>query len=249
MSQLTLATDAEVSARHVCFLETGRATPSRDMVDLLAGVLRVPLADHNAMLVAAGYAPAFAERALEATDLKHVRRAFEFILRQQDPYPAFVVDAEWNIIMRNDAVARIFGLFQSAPALPPRLAGNALHALCHPDGLRRFIVNWEEFAGPLVHTLQREAAEGTSPAARRLRDEVLAYPGMPSQWTSADAPLPMSPVLTLRLKRDDIALAFFSMLTVLAAPRDIMLERLRVECFYPADAMTEELARRLARGR
>jgi transcriptional regulator with XRE-family HTH domain len=246
MSQLALATDAEVSARHVCFLETGRATPSRDMVELLASVLRVPLADRNVMLVAAGYAPAYAERALEATAVQHVRRAFAFILRQQEPYPAFVIDAQWNIIMRNDAADRIFGLFRTAPGLPLRLAGNALHALCHPDGLRRFIVNWEEFAGPLIQTLRREAAESANPAAGRLRDEVLAYPGMPSQWTSPGLHLPLSPVLTLRLKRDDIALAFFSMLTVLAAPRDIMLERLRVECFYPADAATADAARKLA---
>jgi transcriptional regulator with XRE-family HTH domain len=185
MSQLALATDAEISARHVCFLETGRATPSRDMVELLASVLRVPLADRNVMLAAAGYAPAYAERALEATAVQHVRRAFEFILRQQEPYPAFVIDGQWNIIMRNDAVDRIFGLFRTTPGLPLRLAGNALHALCHPDGLRRFIVNWEEFAGPLIQTLQREAAERANPAAGRLRDEVLAYPGMPSQFARA----------------------------------------------------------------
>lgn len=246
MSQLALATEAEVSARHLCFLETGRATPSHDMVELLASVLSVSLAERNAMLVAAGYAPAYAERTLEAAELQHVRRAFDFILAQQEPYPALVVDGQWNIVKRNAAGPRIFGLFQADPPLPPRLARNALHAICHQAGLRRFIVNWEEFAGPLIQTVHREAAAGTNPAAARLRDEVLAYPGMPARWKIPDPNAPMSPVLTLRLKRGDLTLSFFSMLTVLAAPRDVMLEQLRVECFYPADAATEETARRLA---
>lgn len=246
MSQLTLATEAEVSSRHVCFLETGRGTPSRDMVELLAGVLGVPLNERNAMLVAAGYAPAYAERTFEAPELRHVRRAFDYMLGQQEPYPAFVIDGRWNIVMRNRAGPRIFGLFHADPGPPPRMAQNALHAICHPAGLRQFIVNWEEFAGPLIQTVHREAAAGTNPPAARLLAELLAYPGMPSRWRVPDPNIPMSPVLTMRLKRGDLALAFFSMLTVLATPHDIMLEQLRVECFYPADNLTEETARRLA---
>src|SRR5262245_25616295 len=101
MSQLALAVEAEVSSRHLCFLETGRAQPSREMIQILAEVLDVSLADRNAMLLAAGYAPAYGQRDLDAPEVAHVRRAFQFVLRQQEPYPAVVVDGGWNVVMRN----------------------------------------------------------------------------------------------------------------------------------------------------
>src|SRR5947207_1755518 len=112
MSQLTLATEAGISTRHLSFLETGRAQPSREMVQLLAGMLDVPLGERNALLVSAGYAPMYAERPLGAPELAPVRRALEFILRQQEPYPALVLDGDWNIVMHNDAVHRVFAPFK-----------------------------------------------------------------------------------------------------------------------------------------
>jgi transcriptional regulator with XRE-family HTH domain len=246
MSQLALAVEAEISARHLCFLETGRAQPSREMVHLLAGALELSLGDRNAMLLAAGYAPAYAERSLQAPEMDHVRRALGFILRQQEPYPAIVVDGEWNTVLRNDAATRIFGLFLGPSPPGPALRRNAMHQICHPEGLRRFIVNWEEFAGPLIQTLHREAAGGANPAAARLRDELLTYPGMPARWKIPDPHAPATPVLTMRLQKDDVSLAFFTTLTMLATPRDVTLEQLRIECFYPADRATEKTARRLA---
>jgi hypothetical protein len=122
------------------------------------------------------------------------------------------------------------------------LARNAMHVTCHPDGLGRYIENWEEFAGPFIQTLHREAAHGTNAAAARLRDAVLAYPGMPPRWRTPDPRAPAPPVLTMRLKRDDSHLALFSTLTTLATPRDSTLEQLRIECFYPADRETEATA-------
>jgi transcriptional regulator with XRE-family HTH domain len=246
MSQLALAVEAEVSARHVSFLETGRAQPSRDMVQLLASVLDVSLGDRNALLLAAGYAPAYAERTLEAPDLDGVRRALEFILRQHEPYPAIVLDGGWTVVMRNRAAQRIFPRFLDPGTLSRDLAVNAMHSVCHPDGMRRFIENWEEFAGPLIQTVHREAADGTNAPAARLRDALLAYPGMPPKWKRADPRSPAPPLLTMRLRRGDLSLAFFSTLTALATPRDVMLEQLRIECFYPADEATEKTARRLA---
>jgi transcriptional regulator with XRE-family HTH domain len=246
MSQLGLATEAEVSARHVSFLETGKAQPSRDMVQLLANVLDVSLGDRNTLLLAAGYAPAYPERTLEAPDLDHVRRALEFILRQHEPYPAIVLDGAWTIVMRNGAARRIFRRFLDPGALSRDLALNAMHSVCHPAGMRRFIENWEEFAGPLIQTVHREATDGTNAPAARLRDALLAYPGMPPKWKHADPRAPAPPVLTMRLCRGDLSLAFFSTLTTLATPRDVMLEQLRIECFYPADPATEATARRLA---
>ena len=119
--------------------------------------------------------------------------------------------------------------------------------ICHPEGIRRFILNWEEFAGPLVQMLHREAAGGTNPEVVRLRDALLAYPGMPPLWKVPDPRAALLPVLPMQLRRDDLSLAFFSTLTMLATPRDVTLEQLRIECFYPADAATEATAQRLAR--
>lgn len=245
MSQLTLATEAGVSARHLCFLETGRAHPSREMVETLVTALDLPLGERNPMLLSAGYAPAYGERPLGAPELAHVRRAFEFILARQEPFPAIVIDGEWTIVMANEGARRIYGRFIDPAALPPQHARNAMHAVCHPRGMRRFIVNWEEFAGPLIQTIHREAAAGVSPGAGRLRDELLAYPGMPQRWMSPNPFAAVAPVLTMRLERDDLRLAFFSTLTVLAIPCDVTLERLRIECFYPADRATEDAVRRL----
>jgi hypothetical protein len=199
------------------------------MVERLAVALDVPLADRNAVLLAAGFAPAYGERELGAPELARVRRALEFILRQQEPYPAIVVDGRWDVVMRNDAARRIFDLFLDSPPLGRAEARNALRATFHPDGLRRFIVNWEELAGPLVSALHRDAA--TSPAAAALRDELLAYPGVPARWRTPDPGATAPPLLAMRLQRGDLRLAFFSTFTVLAAPQDVTLQQLRIECF------------------
>ena len=197
-------------------------------------------------MLAAGYAPAYGEHKLEEPELEHVRRALTFVLNRQEPYPALVVDDAWNAIMRNSAAQRPFGLFQNASAIPPEHARNAMHMICHPEGMRRFIVNWEDFAGPLIQMIHREAASGTNPGAARLRDELLAYSGMPPRWKIPDSHARATPVLTMRLKKGDLCVTFFSTLTMLATPHDITLEQLRIECFYPADSATEETARRLA---
>lgn len=136
-----------------------------------------------------------------------------------------MVDGGWNTVLANEAAPRIFGRFFDPSALGP-LAGNAMHVIGHPQGLRRFVVNWEEFAGPLMRMLHREAA--AAPAAAALRDAVLAYPGMPAvRWRAPDAAAPVPPVGCMRLRRDDLALGFFSTLTMLATPRAVSLEQLR----------------------
>ena len=244
MNQLALAVDAEMSVRHLSFLETGRARPSRAMVERLGAVLDVPLADRNLLLLAAGYAPLYGARELDAPELEPVRRALQFILRQQEPYPALVIDALWNVVMRNAAADRIFGPLRGATKLSRTHAANALHSTFHPDGLRRFIVNWEEFAGGLIQSIHRDAA--TSAAAARLRDELLAYPGVPSRWRMPELRGGAPPLLTMRVQREDVTLAFFTTMTTLASPQDVTLAQLRIECFHPADAETEALAARLA---
>jgi transcriptional regulator with XRE-family HTH domain len=245
MSQLDLATEAEISARHLSFLETGRAQPSRDMIQLLGNVLGIPFFDQNALLLAAGFAPKFAHREIDAPELEQVKRALEFILKQQEPYPALVIDEAWNIRMRNAASERIFRLFRDLSELPSNRSQNAMHILCHPKGVRRYMTNWEEFVGPLIQSIHRETAAGNSAAVLQLRDELLSYPGMPAGWKTATT-VAAPPLLTMRLKKDDLHLAFFATLTTFANPHEVTLQQLRVECLFPADKATEEITRRLA---
>jgi transcriptional regulator with XRE-family HTH domain len=244
MSQLALATDAGISARHLSFLETGRAQPSREMVQLLAGMLDVPLGERNALLMSAGYAPIYGERPLGAPELEPVRRALEFIMRQQEPYPALVLDGQWNIVMRNGASRRIFDLFRGPSRDDEPI--NVMRTLFHPNGLRPFVTNWEEVAECLMHAVHREVAATGADAVVRLRDELLAYPGVPSRWRAADTLAPMPPLVSMHLRKGDLSLAFFGMITLLGTPRDVTLQQLKIECFFPADAVTEQIARQLA---
>jgi len=244
MSQLALATEAGISTRHLSFLETGRAHPSREMVQLLTGMLDVPLGERNALLVSAGYAPIFGERPLGAPELEPVRRALQFILRQQEPFPAFVLDVQWNIVMRNDASRRIFGLFKG-PGHDEKSV-NVMRTVFDPERLRQYITNWEDVAQCLMHSIHREVAATGSDAVIRLRDELLAYPGVPSRWSTPDALAAMPPLISMQMRKGDLALAFFSTITMFATPRDVTLQQLKIECFFPADAVTEQVARRLA---
>ena len=246
LSQLTLALDAEISARHLSFLETGRANPSRDMVLLLARVLEVPPRGRNELLLAAGYAPVYHERGLDAPEMAQVRRALQFTLRQQEPYPALVVDGRWNILMSNEGATRLMGLFldpgEAATLGPP----NALRLFYHPRGMRPFIENWQATAGALIQWLHRDTLRGR-PETARLLDELLSYPDVPKAWRTLDLDAPAAPFLAVELAKDDLHLTFFSTLTSLGVPYDITLDELRVECFFPADEGSEALMRRLAR--
>jgi transcriptional regulator with XRE-family HTH domain len=248
MSQLTVATEAEISARHLSFLETGRAQPSREMVLLLAGVLDVPLRERNALLVAAGFAPVYQETPLAAPELSQVHRALGFMLTQQEPYPALVVDRHWDVLMQNEGANRLFHLFLDREAAaevpgPP----NAARLTFHPRGLRPYITNWEVLAGPLIQQIHREAVGGIpDEGTRRLLDELLAYPDVPTRWRIPDPKAQSMPLLALALRKDSLALRFFTTIATIGTPQDITLQELRVECFFPADDATERLVRGLA---
>lgn len=244
MSQLQLALEAGISARHLSFLETGRAQPSREMVQLLAGRLDVPLAERNALLVGAGYAPIYGERSLGAPELAHVRRALEFTLRQQEPYPALVLDGFHNIVMRNDASRRIFELFRGP--VPDHQPINGLRTVFDPNGLRPFVDNWDEMAECMMQSLQRQIADTGNDALMQLRDELLALPGVPSHFRTLCAMAADPPIINLRLRKGDLVLSFFSAVSFIGRVRDITLQDLKIECFFPADAVTDQFARRLA---
>ena len=246
MSQLALAIEAEVSSRHVSFMETGRSRPSREMVILLAEVLDIPPRARNDLLAAAGYAPIYRESDLDAPEMAQFRRALDFMLRQQEPYPAIVLDRYWNILLANEGTSRFMDLFldsEEAAALGP---ANGLRLICHPEGLRSYIVNWEVTAAALIQWLHRELLRSADSGMRLLLEELLAYPGVPRNWRTLDLDAPAAPFLAIEMQKGEIHLSFFTTLTTLGTPYDITLHELRIESFFPADHSTDAALRRLA---
>jgi transcriptional regulator with XRE-family HTH domain len=246
MSQLALAIEAEVSPRHICFIETGRARPSREMVLLLASALDVPLRERNALLLAAGFAPAYQETHLDSPELEAVRAALQAILRQQEPHPAVVMNRSWDILTSNDAASRFFGfLLDQASASGPV---NVIRMMFDPDGLRPFVMNWEEVAEALIMRVHREAVGGAPDAATvRLLEEVLAFPGVPRRWQRLSLERPLMPVIPVSFRKGSKTFAYFSTVTTLGTAQDVTLQELRIECFFPMDAETERNAEELAR--
>jgi len=206
------------------------------MIVRLADGLQIPLRERNTLLLAAGYAPLYHETDLNTAEMEEARRAVEFILAQQEPYPAIVLDRHWNLLLANAAAGRFRALF---PECNPPQPANSLRLILHPRGLRPFILNWEEVASRMMQRLQREAA--ANPADTRtgaLLQEVLGYPGVSSRWQTPDLDRPPSPLLPIRYQRDDQVYSFFSTITTFGTPQDITLQELRIECFFPADETT-----------
>ena len=246
MSQLGLATEADLSARHLSFVETGRAQPSRDLVLHLSRVLEVPLRARNELLTAAGFAPIYRETALDAPELAQVRRAVDFILRQQEPYPALVLDRHWNILMANAAMGRVIDLFLSPEEATAAGAPNVMRLTYHPRGLRSWIVNWEETASAYIQWLHRDLLRTGDEKTRALLDELLGYPGIPRAWLAIDLDASTEPFLAMEFRKGDVALSFFTTIASLGTPYDVTLHELRVESFFPADDATDRALRHLA---
>src|SRR3954468_7171022 len=193
VSQLDLALEAGVSSRHVSFIETGRAQPSREMVVMLARVLDVPLRDRNDLLMSAGYAAIYRATDLDAPALEQARRALDFMLRQQEPYPAIVVDRSWTILKANGGAARLVETFAD-PSAASEWNGNAMRLMFHPRGLRPHIVNWEAMAAALIQWLHRDVLSGLGgEPARTLLHELLSYPGVPPRWRTLDLDVSTAP--------------------------------------------------------
>jgi transcriptional regulator with XRE-family HTH domain len=245
LSQLDLALDAGMSARHLSCVETGKAQPSRDMIARLADALEMPLRERNALLMAAGYAPKYPETALGTPELAQVRRAIEFILEQQEPYPAFLLNRRWDVLMANRAAMRV-----NSFVLRGRVSAhtNMLRQIFDPADLRGVVVNWEDVAGNLIRHLHNEVAAAPSDvAARALLDEVLSYPGVPARWRTRELGAAPSPLLTTVFRQDGREISFFSTITTFGTPRDVTLDELHIECCFPVDDATAEFCRALAR--
>jgi len=233
LSQLDVASRSAVSARHLSFIETGRARPSREMVLHLAQRLEVPLRERNRLLLAAGYAPGFGERSLEEKDMSPVREAIERLLRAHEPYPALVVDRHWNIVASNRGVA--FVVRNVAPELLAAPA-NVYRIALHPDGLAPRIRNLGEWSAHMLTRLRRELEIAPDPELDALYEELAAYPGV---QTSSEQPSEAEAILlTHTIELDDVRLTMFSTVTTFGTARDVTLAELAIESFFPANAET-----------
>lgn len=234
LSQLDLSLAADVSTRHLSFLETGRATPSRDMVLHLADHLDVPLRERNALLLAAGYAPVYAESGLDGPDMAPTMAALRGVLAGHEPYPALLVDRRWNLVDLNDSAAGFLTEGIAAELLEPPV--NVLRASLHPDGLAPRIVNLREWRAHLLHRLRREADLLGVPELDDLYEELAGYPygGGPA------GPDPATPAVAvpLRLRQSAGELTFLSLVSTFGTPVDVTLDELVLETFLPADDAT-----------
>lgn len=250
LSQLELAHEAEVSSRHVSFIETGRATPSREMVLALAGVLDVPLRERNALLQAAGYAPVYRETRLEDPAMAEVRQALRLILEGHEPFGAVVMDRSWDILMVNRAQARFLELLGEAPPpayeVLPAPRRNGLKEMLSPTGLRPLIRNWEEVAPVILGRVRREVMWARDPAQRALVDSLLAQAELPRHRSATAGAASPGLVVPVELAVGGQVLRLFSTIATLGTAQDITLHELRIELFHAADEETRRLARQLA---
>ena len=246
LSQLELALEAEVSARHISFLETGRAAPSKEMLVTLSNVLDVPLRERNFLLLAAGYAPLYGETKLDDPRMAQVRAVIEIMLKSNEPRSALAHDRHWNVVMANGAFLRFLkfvlgkapvGVAPLEVTREPRL--NVLRLLFAPDGLRKVVVNWEVSAKALLNEAYRRLTWARDEKLRQLIAEVLSYPGVPSRWREPDLEAPHALILPMELDVGGKIARMFSTVTTVSTPHDVTLQDLHVEVFYAADAETE----------
>lgn len=234
-SQLEVSAETGISTRHLSYVETGRSRPSRELVLRLAEHLEVPLRDRNVLLLAAGYAPVYAERSLDSAEMVGIRRALEQVLTGHEPWPALVVDRGWNLVMANRTVSALVA--GAAPELlePPV---NVLRLSLHPDGMSRRILNLAEWRGHLLDRLAREASVTGAAEVTDLLEELRGYPGGESR------PAPEGRVaVPLRVRTDAGELALISTVTTFGTAVDVALAELTVEAFLPADEETAQALR------
>jgi len=246
LSQLDLAQEAEVSTRHLSYVETGRAAPSREMVLRLAERLDVPLRERNALLVAAGFAPMYRQRSLDDPAMAAARRAVDLVLKGHEPFPALAVDRHWNLVAHNALVPMLMA--GAAPELVTAPV-NVLRLSLHPDGLAPRIANLAQWRAHLLERLQQQIAATGDAVLQALHDELEAYP---TPQVSHDTPAVETElsgvVVPFQLATPNGVLSFISTTTIFGTPVDVTLQELAVESFFPADAQTAAALAALAAG-
>jgi len=241
MSQLDLSLEAGISSRHLSFVETGRSRPSRELVLRLAEILEVPLRERNDLLTAAGFAPAFRETGLDHTTMREARRALDLILERHSPYPAFVLDRDWNLVMANPHALEVFAKIP----LVARGDGpvNAMDLIFSPEGLRPLIGNWRAVASHQLRRLKKDiyAEAGAGPAAQLL-DHLRGYPGVVEIETAIGrTPGSDGPLLLMEAEMNGQYQRLFSSIATFGTAQDITLAELRIEMFFPADDATRRI--------
>jgi transcriptional regulator with XRE-family HTH domain len=239
LSQLEFATAAEISSKHLSFLETGRSRPSREMLLKLAELLDVPLRERNTMLVAAGFAPTFKERPLDDPALEAARRAVDLVLQGHEPYPALAIDRHWTMLAANRALMPLLDGIPPALLQPPL---NVLRLSLHPEGLAPRIVNLAQWRVHLLARLRRQIDVSADTMLIALHDELLALPAPAANAREAQVAA-NSVAIPLRLAMNGVVLSFISTTTVFGTPVDITLSELALETFFPADAETARILR------
>jgi transcriptional regulator with XRE-family HTH domain len=242
LSQLDLALDAGVSSRHLSFIETGRSRPSPQLLTALAERLQMPLRERNRLLLAAGYAPRYAEGRLDAAAMDQVRGALQRLIGAHDPYPGVALDRAWNVLLANRAALALTAL------LPPHLQGppfNVIRAGLHPEGFAKVTVNFDDWGGHLIDVLEREAAKTADSALLALEREVNDYPNVQAMRARRDPTvLPVPRLLVPFIVELPVGrVSLFTTRTFFGSPLDVTLEELCIELFYPADLASESLLR------
>ncbi|PRY09495.1 helix-turn-helix domain-containing protein [Paraburkholderia sp. BL25I1N1] len=245
ISQLDLSFNAGISQRHISFIESGRSVPSRQMLMDIAQALDIPLRERNTLLLAAGYAPMYADAAWNAQEMHSVTNALGRMLRQHEPFPALVMDRYWNVLMTNDAAPRFFNCFiDMAARKGPR---NMLHLVFDPEGMRPFVADWQTVADSLVQRVYRESVGRViDDRTRELLDALRAYPdgkknrapGHPELATETASAAAM-PVIPIGFVKNGHVMKYFSMVSTVGTPQTIAAQELRLECMFPADDETE----------
>jgi len=242
LTQADLAFEAQSSTRHLSYLETGRARPSREMVTRLAEYLDVPLRDRNTLLLAAGFAPAFRERSV--TELDAAKAAIDRVLAAHKPYPAFAVDRHWNVILSNGALPQLY-----EGCAPELLAEpiNSVRLVLHPEGMGPRIVNYAEWRAHTVSVLRQQIEARADPNIHALLNEVMAYPAPAVSIAASDSEIGPRLAVPLQIATRLGIVSFLSTTTVFGTPHDVTLAELALEMLFPADDMTAQISKAMVR--
>jgi transcriptional regulator with XRE-family HTH domain len=242
VTQMDLALAAESSTRHLSFLETGKAEPSREMVGRLAECLDIPLRDRNTLLLAAGFAPVFSERSV--TELEAAKAAIDSVLKSHAPYPAFAVDRHWNIVLSNAALPQ---LYEGCSAELLQKPVNAVRLTLHPDGLGRRILNFEALRAHTLSLLRQQLAARVDPVIKALLTEIAGYPVPPGSEPLESFGAAQRLATPLHLSTRFGVVSFLNTLTVFGTPNDVTLSELALEMLFPADDKTIEIVNDMVR--
>ncbi|BDA79498.1 transcriptional regulator [Leptospira kobayashii] len=238
-SQLELALDAEISSKHISFLETGRANPSKEMIHRLSDVLDIPFRERNLLMLGAGLSPLYSDQKIDDPAMKSVSDAIHFILKQQEPYPAILTNGSWDVLRVNSAAGFLFGLlFPGSPVI----GQNLMELLFHPDGFRKYILNWDEVCPFLLGRLKQEARLGK-------RESFELYERI-SKFLPKDQveflPKENLPLISVDISFEGKVLSFLSVISAFGTPLDVGLQELKIETFFPNDKQTAETMAYLA---